>query len=227
MEKFPRFSEKFRQAPFYAILDTGYVPREKLADKCGQLIEGGAKIVQLRAKKETSCQRRQIALSLLPMFRAKNAPIFVINDDLELAASLDGPNIGLHIGQDDIPPYKARMQLGYDKALGLSTHSLIEAQSADAMADVLDYFAVGPVFATQTKPGRKPVGLSLVEKVALMKPKLPWFAIGGINSNTLESVAKAGAERIVVVSDVLVKPDSAEAVRSLTRDFLNLKGASA
>ena len=54
MEKFPRFSEKFRQAPFYAILDTGYVPREKLADKCGQLIEGGAKIVQLRAKKETS-----------------------------------------------------------------------------------------------------------------------------------------------------------------------------
>ncbi len=227
MGKSPKFSEKFRQAVFYAILDTGYVPHDKLADKCRQLIEGGAKVVQLRAKKETSVQRRQIALSLLPIFRSDDAPIFVINDDIELAASLEGGNIGLHIGQDDIPPYKARMILGWNKALGLSTHSLVEAQSADAMADILDYFAVGPVFATQTKPGRRPVGLSLVEKVALMKPKLPWFTIGGVSSKTIESVAKAGAERIVAVSDVLVKPDSTDAVRSLTRDFLNLKGDSA
>ena len=51
MGKSPKFSEKFRQAVFYAILDTGYVPHDNLADKCRQLIVGGAKVVQLRAKK--------------------------------------------------------------------------------------------------------------------------------------------------------------------------------
>ncbi len=216
-----KFSKKFADATLYAILDTGYVARKSMFAKCEELIAGGTRIIQLRAKNETAKEHREIALEILPLFASKDAPLLIINDDIELAAEL--PRAGLHIGQDDMPPKRARMIIGKDKPLGLSTHSLIEAMSADAMEDTLDYFAVGPVFATQTKPGRPAVGLELVREVAALKTRLPWFAIGGVNMRTLKDVANAGAERIVVVSEILKAEDSRAAAAGIERDFAELK----
>jgi len=218
-------SDSLRAAVFYGILDTGYVARENLRDKCRALIASGAKIVQLRAKKQTDAERREMALELLPLFKAAGAPYFIINDSPALAAEICAliPNAGLHIGQDDTPPLEARKIIGENRVLGMSTHSLEQAKKADALADVLDYFAVGPVYATNTKPGRPAVGLGLVRAVAEMKPRLPWFAIGGVNIKTAPDVARAGAERIVAVSDVLLAPDTAEAVKNLTKEFQNNK----
>ncbi|MBO5781682.1 MAG: thiamine phosphate synthase [Opitutales bacterium] len=68
-----------------------------------------------------------------------------------------------------------------------------------------------------------PVGLELASEVRAMRPKLPWFCIGGVNLKTIESVAEAGAERIVAVSDVLKPEDTASAVRELTQKFLHHK----
>lgn len=215
--------QKLRESVFYGILDTGYVAKDMMFEKCKQLIDGGCGLIQLRAKKETHLEREKIAEEILPLFRSENAPIFIINDDIELAMQID--IAGLHIGQDDMPPEMAREFLGKNKVLGLSTHSIEQAKNADALSDILDYFAVGPLFATQTKPGRIPVGLELASEVKAMRPKLPWFCIGGVNLNTVESVAKSGAERIVAVSDVLKPEDTSFAVRELTRKFLLHKTA--
>lgn len=215
-------SDKLRNATFYGILDTGYVARENIFEKCRQLVASGAKIVQLRAKKESEAEKRELALEILPLFKTQNAPFFIVNDSPELAAEICRliPNAGLHVGQDDMPPREARKLIGKNRILGLSTHSPEQADAADELRDVLDYFAVGPVYATNTKPGRKPVGLELVEYVAGKKPFLPWFAIGGVNKKTARAVRSAGAERIVAVSDVLVAPDTEIAVKELVAEFL-------
>ncbi len=220
-----QLSERLKDAQFYGILDSGYVSRADMYSKCSQLINAGTKIIQLRAKLQTHSQRREIALEILPLFQRECAPFFVINDDAELAASL--PGAGLHIGQDDIPPAAARKIIGGGRVLGLSTHSIEQAKSADALNGILDYFAVGPVFATNTKPGRPAVGLELVSSVADFKPCLPWFAIGGINKSTARKVRSAGAERIVAVSDVLVPQDTTGAIRDLMAEFRGYRTDSA
>ncbi|MBR4597244.1 MAG: thiamine phosphate synthase [Opitutales bacterium] len=214
-------NQKLKDAVFYGILDTGYVEPQNMYEKCKQLIAGGCGIIQLRAKKQSNLERAKMAEEILPLFSSPDAPIFIINDDVELAAKL--PRAGLHIGQDDISPFKAREMLGEGKALGLSTHSPEQAKAANALAGVINYFAVGPIYATATKPGRIPVGLELVKFAAQMKPELAWFAIGGVNLKTAADVANAGAQRIVAVSDVLKPADTAAAVKALTREFLGAK----
>ncbi|KAF0094199.1 MAG: thiamine-phosphate pyrophosphorylase [Puniceicoccaceae bacterium 5H] len=200
-------------ALFYGILDTGYVSDHAWEDKCRALIDGGADIIQLRAKHETPDQRRTLLERILPLFEHIDTPL-VINDHLELALAY--PRLGLHLGQDDMSVAEARKQLGPDRVLGLSTHS--PQQAADAMllhGQHLNYFAVGPVYATPTKPTYEPVGLELVRHVAALQAPLPWFAIGGVNRQTIAEVKAAGAPRVVVVSDVLKASDTAAAVREI------------
>ncbi|MDP0500317.1 MAG: thiamine phosphate synthase [Verrucomicrobiota bacterium JB022] len=200
-------------ARFYGILDTGYVAPADWERKCQALIEGGADIIQLRAKRETPTERQALLERILPLFDGLDIPL-VINDHLELALAY--PRLGLHVGQDDLSVAEARAKLGPDRVLGLSTHS--PQQAADAMLqhrEHLDYFAVGPVYATQTKPTYEPVGLELVRHVASLNAPLPWFAIGGINRRTVAEVKAAGARRVVVVSDVLQADDTPAAVQEI------------
>jgi thiamine-phosphate pyrophosphorylase len=97
--------------------------------------------------------------------------------------------------------------------LGRSTHTPEQVEDA-AVADV-DYFAVGPVHATPTKPGRPAVGLELVRYAARAARPLPWFAIGGIDRDTVGDVVAAGARRIVVVRALTEADDPEAAARAL------------
>ena len=209
-----RHSATIANTRFYGILDTGYVGSDNWVSKYRALAQGGAGIVQIRAKNETSRQRRQL-LDLVIECRSQVSgphPILVLNDDIELC--MEYPELGLHIGQDDTPPLEARERLGPNRVLGLSTHSTAQASAAmELPSGTLDYFAVGPVFATQTKPDYTPVGLELVEWVSKRTPELPFFCIGGINRENAARVTAAGATRVVTVSDVLLAPDTSSAVK--------------
>jgi thiamine-phosphate pyrophosphorylase len=90
----------------------------------------------------------------------------------------------------------------------LSTHS--PEQARRALAAGPDYIAVGPVYATGTKPTAKPVTLDYV-RWAAVNINFPWFAIGGINLENLGDVLAAGAKRVCVVSAILNAPDVAGA----------------
>ncbi len=199
-------------ASFYGILDTGYVSETDWVSKCEQLIQGGAGIIQLRAKKESLGKKIELLERILPLFN-ENTPPLIINDDIEIA--LKFPNLGLHIGQDDIPVKEARKQLGNERILGLSTHSIEQAKGAIEQSTLLDYFAVGPVFATNTKPDYIPVGLGLVKLVTELKPPLPFYCIGGINLSNVNQVIDSGGKRVVAVSNVLCANNTAEAVKQL------------
>jgi thiamine-phosphate pyrophosphorylase len=92
--------------------------------------------------------------------------------------------------------------------IGLSTHS--PEQAKRALAAGADYIAIGPVYATGTKPTAKPVTLEYVAWAA-ENVNIPWFAIGGITLGNLDDVLAAGAKSICVVSAILNAPDVAKA----------------
>jgi thiamine-phosphate pyrophosphorylase len=104
------------------------------------------------------------------------------------------------------------MTVGPGRIVGLSTHSRDQIEAA--ADEPVDYIAVGPVFQTPTKPGRLPVGRELV-RFASRHARLPWFAIGGIDTRTAAEVVAAGAERLAVVRAIRDAADPAAAARAL------------
>lgn len=196
----------------YAILDSGYVPSDRWESVATALLEGGADLLQVRAKEMSGAERHRLVERVFPITR-QFGKVLIVNDDIEVALAF--PNVGLHLGQDDMDVLAARQQLGDARILGLSTHSIAQATAAIALAKDLDYFAVGPVFATPTKPTYEPVGLELVTAVSQLNPPLPFFCIGGVNRQTVQQVVKAGATRVVAVSDLLLAEDVAAATATL------------
>ena len=190
----------------YAFVDSAYLHDRTPADLTRQLCDGGADIIQLRAKDWSEEKIRQIAGDILPITRAAGVPL-VINDHMQLACDL-GAEV-CHLGQEDFfesgdePP-----TITHQPALGLSTHA--PAQAERAMETDAAYLAVGPVFPTPTKPGRPGVTLDYVRWAAEHIDR-PWFAIGGITLENIGEVLAAGARRICVVSAILNDANPARA----------------
>jgi thiamine-phosphate pyrophosphorylase len=175
-----------------------------------RVLDAGVDMVQLRCKQ----MEARPLLEHCAVVRRRTAEfgaLFIVNDrvDVALAAEADG----VHLGQDDLPVEEARRQMGPVPIVGLSTHSreqLLAALETDA-----DYAAVGPVFATPTKPGRPGTGLDLVSFAADRASK-PVFAIGGIDQSNVSTVVEAGAARVSVVRALAASDDPAGAARALS-----------
>ena len=188
-------------------------PRPDLASRVEAAVRGGVDVVQLREKRA-----REELLSLAEELReicARGGALFTVNDDIELA-QLSGA-AGVHLGQEDEIPAKAREILGPDAIVGRSAGTVEEAR--EALREGADYLGVGTVFATPTKPDADVAGLSLVEEVVREGLPLPWFAIGGITLETAPEVAAAGAPGFAVVRAILDAEDPEAAAREL-RSFL-------
>jgi len=147
-----------------------------------------------------------MAQAILPITQEAKVGL-VINDYPQIANEL-GAEL-CHLGQEDFfdqghTKVSALRATGSNLLFGLSTHAPDQARRA--LAAGADYLAVGPVYATGTKPQAKPVTLDYV-RWAAETVKTPWFAIGGINLNNLDAVLDAGARRICVVSAILNAED--------------------
>ncbi|HKG39644.1 MAG TPA: thiamine phosphate synthase [Conexibacter sp.] len=175
-------------------------------------LRGGVDVVQLREKDPSVGDDALLAAA--QVFRDAcdaHGALFVLNDRPDLAAAARAD--GVHVGQDDMPVAEARALVGEDVLLGRSTHTPEQVEDA-AVADV-DYFAVGPVHATPTKPGRPAVGLELIRHAASAPRAVPWFAIGGIDTSNVAAVVEAGASRIVVVRALTDADDPETTARAL------------
>jgi len=169
-------------------------------------VEGGVDLIQLRDKDLDD----DGIVAAAREFKATGA-LFILNDRPDLVDACEAD--GVHVGQDDATPAQARAIVGPDRIVGRSTHEPAQALAAQADPDV-DYLAVGPVYATPTKPGRPATGLGYVEMASKTITK-PWFAIGGIDSRTASDVTCAGAGRIVVVRAITEAEDPGAAAREL------------
>jgi thiamine-phosphate pyrophosphorylase len=200
------------QCRLYTFIDTAYLRGRDPAEIARQLCEGGSDLIQLRAKNSGPAEIRLIAAAILPILREAGVGL-VINDHYEIAREL-GADL-CHLGQEDFfnAGYTRVAELSTDPSapgLGLSTHAPEQAMRALAAGPA--YIAIGPVYATGTKPGAKPVTLDYV-RWAASHITIPWFAIGGINPGNVKEVIAAGAKRICVVSAILNAPDIAQACR--------------
>ncbi|MGH1524156.1 thiamine phosphate synthase [Leifsonia sp. L25] len=175
------------------------------ADFVGAAFSGGVDIIQLRDKTLEGGEELDV-LTVLAEVAARHGKLWSVNDRADIALVAQAPV--LHLGQKDLPVPVARTVVGAQTAIGLSTHSVEQIDAAIA-ADDLDYFCVGPVWATPTKPGRAGVGLDLVRYAADSASARPWFAIGGIDETTIEEVVAVGAERVVVVRAITESADPA------------------
>ncbi len=136
----------------------------------------------------------------------------IINDRADIAALAAAH--GVHVGQDDLSPIAVREVAGSMTVVGVSTHTA--EQLTEALQAPVDYVAVGPVFATETKKtGHTPVGLSSVRTaVQLASPaNQPVVAIGGITLERAADVLDAGAVAVAVISDLLATENPAARVR--------------
>jgi thiamine-phosphate pyrophosphorylase len=188
----------------YTFVDTAYLHGRAPEIIAQQLCDGGSDLIQLRAKNSSPEEIRRLAENILPITKRANVGL-VINDFPDIAHDL-GAEL-CHLGQEDFQEFKIQ-NTKFKISFGLSTHSPAQAQAA--LKTSAAYIAVGPVFATGTKPSARPVTLEYVRWAAANVP-VPWFAIGGINLKTVDEVLAAGAKRICVVSAILNAPDVAKA----------------
>ncbi len=200
----------------YAFVDAAYLRGRAPSAVARQLCDGGADLIQLRAKGRPLTEIRAMAEAILPITRAAGVGL-VINDYPKLAQELGAECC--HLGQEDFfdPGHQHISELGNSGSglrIGLSTHGPEQAQRAVSAG--ADYVAIGPVYATATKPGARPVTLDYV-RWAKDHLSVPWFAIGGINLENLDAVLKAGATRICVVSEILNAADVAAACAAFGR----------
>ena len=197
--------EAIREARIILVTD----PRPDLTSRVEAAVRGGVDVVQLREKRATE---ELLALAEeLKEACARGGALFTVNDDIELAR-LSGA-AGVHLGQEDEPPAKAREILGPDALVGRSAGTVDEARRA--VGEDADYLGVGTVYSTPTKADADVKGLALVEQVARENLPLPWFAIGGITLETAPEVAAAGAPGFAVVRAVLDAEDPEAAARRL------------
>ena len=200
----------------YSFVDTAYLHGRAPEFIAQQLCDGGSDLIQLRAKNSSPDEIRLMAEKILTVTRRAKVGL-VINDHLEIARELGAEFC--HLGQEDFfdagSTHVGLLKIQNEKLkIGLSTHAPAQAQKAiDAGAD---YVAIGPVFATGTKPGARPVTLEYV-RWAAANVSVPWFAIGGINLQTIDEVRAAGARRVCVVSAILNAPDVAKACAEFRR----------
>lgn len=194
----------------YGIVDTGYVKPCDVRAKTEALLEGGVRVVQLRAKDLPPDRVIGHARVMQSLCRAAGA-LFVLNDYIHLAAELGAD--ALHVGQDAGSLAGVRALVGPGMIVGRSTHS--RGQALAAFEEGADYIGFGPLFPTPTKPGRPAIGLAGIGAVHALLPGFPIFCIGGISGATLPLVLRAGALRVVVVSWLLKQPRTADAARGL------------
>jgi thiamine-phosphate pyrophosphorylase len=210
------FVKKLSDCRLYTFVDTAYLHGCAPEQVAEQLCEGGSDLIQLRAKNSSREDVLRMAQAILPVTRKAGVGL-VINDHLDIAAEVGAEFC--HLGQEDFfdAGHKHVSELkpiGSALKIGLSTHAPVQAEQALAAGP--DYIAIGPVYATGTKPTAKPVTLEYV-RWAAANVKIPWFAIGGINLEALDDVLAAGARRICVVSAILNAPDVAQACRDLKK----------
>lgn len=198
----------------YGIVDMGYTKPDQVEARTHALIDGGVRIIQLRAKGVELAQVKAWAVAMQSICRDRGA-IFVLNDYPEMAAEIGADAV--HVGQDGGRLAEVRRVVGEGVIVGRSTHSL--EQAMQARQEGADYIGFGPLFPTGTKPGRKSIGLADIAAAQEAAGDMPLFCIGGINENTLPSVLQAGARRVVIVSWLLQQEDIAATAQAVIRQL--------
>lgn len=198
----------------YLLLDPMVCPGRSLGDVLKEAADHGVRLFQYRNKHASMKDAYRLGGELRRV-SADAGVLFIVNDRCDLALALDAD--GVHVGQTDVSVPDARVLLGRNKIVGVSTHT--PDQVVAAAGDQPDYIAYGPIFSTPTKPDHEPVvGIRGLREIRPLL-SVPLFAIGGISAERLTQVTQAGADGAAVISAVLRAPSIGGAVDEFMAQF--------
>jgi thiamine-phosphate pyrophosphorylase len=180
-------------------------------------VEGGVDIIQLRAKELPAGRLLDLGLSIQQRIKG-NAMLFV-NDRVDVALALEAD--GVQLGEDAMPVEAVHRISGHRLLVGRSVHSVERAIEAEAQG--ADFLVVGTVFATGSKPELEPAGPELLRDVGKVT-KIPFLAIGGVNTANVAQVLEYGAHGAAVISAILASPDTAQAAQGLKQAMKDAAG---
>jgi len=194
--------------PLYAIIDAASLRTSELAF-AEMLAESGVKLIQYRNKQASSRLLFEVSSHLVSRMRPAGCRL-VVNDRADVAAAADAD--GVHVGQEDLSVGLAREICGFQRWVGVSTHT--RSQLEQAARTTADYVAVGPVFQTTTKENpERVVGLDFIRQARRLTDK-PIVAIGGITLERAEEAYRAGANSVAVISDLVNAADPGARARA-------------
>ena len=205
----PQPSPRLQPPPLYAILDPEQTKGRATETVLRELLEGGIKLLQLRAKAMTPVDFLRLACATRALTRSYACSL-IVNDRVDIALACDAD--GVHLGQEDLPLHAARKLMG-DRIIGISTHSTEQAKEAEDGG--ADYIGFGPMFGTTTKAtgysARGPAMLREIREAV----RVPIVAIGGITETNVSQVWRAGADSAAIISDILGADDIADKVKRI------------
>jgi thiamine-phosphate pyrophosphorylase len=171
--------------------------RRPLPEVIGAALVAGCRWISLREKDLPDDEQIPLARMLLPMARRHGARLLV-HGEAALAKLAGTDGVHLQSGSD---PVAARALLGPEKLIGVSIHTVTEAEAIDPA--VVDYALAGPAFETVSKPGYGPEigrkGLAEMARAA----RVPLLAIGGINTVRVSEVIATGCAGVAVMGGVM------------------------
>jgi len=164
-----------------------------------QLLDAGAKWIQLRQKKGTESEKLKIAISAAKLCQEYKTTL-IINDSPQIA--LESGADGVHLGLKDCPIPEARKLLGKNAIIGGTANT--QLQALQLVTYGCDYIGLGPWKQTQTKENLSEIlGEAGIKKVLELHLKIPVVAIGGITLADVPQIMSLGVQGIAVSSGIV------------------------
>lgn len=195
----------------YAITEPSlHANTSAMIEACEAAMQGGIRWLQYRHKNAPYSDKLATALALQKLSHAYQVPL-IINDDMQLALNVGAA--GVHLGQEDGCPAKARALLGEQAIIGVTCHHHLSL-AHQAIKDGANYVAFGRFFASTTKPNAVAAPLSvLTDANKIFSQTL--VAIGGIDQHNAAQVIGAGAHMIAVAHGLFAATDITAEARKL------------
>lgn len=169
----------------------------------------GVRTLQLRIKDKPDAEVRAEIAAALTTARAGGCRL-IVNDFWQAAIDLGATE--LHLGQEDLAGADLAAIRRAGIALGISTHS--EEELETALASGPAYVALGPIYETKLKAMKwAPQGLDRIGAWRKRIGTLPLVAIGGITPDRAGAVLAAGADSVAVITDFMTAPHPEARVR--------------
>ena len=193
----------------YAVTDRAWVGKQSLYEQVESALKGGVTCVQLREKELDDEAFLKEAVEIHALCQRYGVPFFV-NDNVDIAIRCHAE--GVHVGQEDMAAAQVCARVGEEMMIGVSVHSVEEAQ--EAVKHGADCLGVGAAFATHTKTDVDVLPHETLKAIC-DAVDIPVVAIGGIGPENILELAGCGLDGVAVVSALFARADTGEAARQM------------
>ena len=197
----------------YVIIDPNFINSEDPIDMTKKVLDGGAKIIQLRNKDDNTTLTVEWAKKISELCNEYEA-VSIINDRVDIAC-VSGAD-GVHLGQNDISPNDVEKIT--ENQLLIGTSNALKEEIEISAKNKSTYIAIGSIFPTTTKTNTRPASLQLLRDAKMISSK-PIVAIGGINQQNIESVIETGVDSVCIATAITLAKDPEKTTKSLSNYF--------